>query len=62
MSPFISRRLPPVVVGACRAVHSAVPLPEAGPPPGEELALVEVLRAQALMLAMSVEAITPGAM
>lgn len=62
MPPFIPRRLPPVLVGACRAVHSAIPLPAAGPPPVEDLALAEVLAGQARMLAASVEAAAPGTM
>lgn len=62
MPPFIPRRLPPVVTRACRAVHGAIPLPEAGPPPAEDLALAEVLAGHARMLAASVEAAAPGAM
>lgn len=62
MPPFISRRLPPVLVGACRALHAAIPLPEASPVVGEDLALAEVLAGQAMMLAASVEAAAPGTM
>lgn len=62
MPPFISRRMPLVVVGVCRAVHATLPLPDAGPPPAEDLALAEVLAGHARMLAASVEAAAPGAM
>lgn len=62
MPPFISRRMPPVVVGVCRAVHATLPLPDAGPPPGEDISLMEVLAGQARLIASSVEAAAPGTM
>ncbi|KQP91350.1 hypothetical protein ASF60_18065 [Methylobacterium sp. Leaf113] len=55
------RRLPPVVLGACRGVHAVAPLPEAGPPAGD-LTLREVLLEQARALAAGVEAEAPGLM
>lgn len=62
MPPFLSRRLPPVVVGVCRAVYAAIPLPDVGPPPGEDVSLEEVLAGQARLIAASVEAAAPGTM
>lgn len=62
MPPYISRRIPPAVVGACRVLHAVLPLPEAGPLPGEDVTLAEVLAGQARVLALSVEAAAPGAM
>jgi hypothetical protein len=59
--PFIPRRLPPVVRGACRVVHAVAPLPEAGPPAGDRT-LREVLLDQARALAAGVEAEAPGLM
>lgn len=62
MPPFIPRRLPPVAVGACRAVHAALPLPDAGLVPDADLTLAEVLARQARTLAAMVEAAAPGTM
>lgn len=62
MPPFIPRRMPPVAVGVCRAVHASLPLPDAGPTPGEDLSLADALSAQARLLADSVEAAAPGTM
>ncbi|MCJ2081547.1 hypothetical protein [Methylobacterium sp. J-090] len=59
--PFIPRRLPPVVRGACRVVHDVAPLPDAGRPAGDRT-LREVLIEQARALAASVEAEAPGLM
>ncbi|MCJ2039882.1 hypothetical protein MKK55_13175 [Methylobacterium sp. J-059] len=62
MPPYTVRRMPPAVVGACRALHAVLPLPEAGPLPGEDLSLAEVLAAQARVPAAAVEAAAPGTM
>lgn len=61
MPPFIPRRLPPVVRGACRVVHDVAPLPDAGPPAGDR-SLREVLVEQARTLSEAVEAEAPGLM
>lgn len=62
MRPYIPHRLPPVVAGVCRAVHAVSPPPDAGPPPGEDISLAEVLSGHARVLALSIEAVAPGSM
>lgn len=62
MSPFSQRRLPPAVVGVCRALDGVLTLPEAGPAPDGDLSLAEVLAGHARMLAASVEEAAPGTM
>lgn len=62
MHPFHPRRLPPAVVGACRALDGVLTLPEAGPAPDGDLSLADVLARHAQLLAASVEEAAPGTM
>jgi hypothetical protein len=62
MSPFSPRRLPPAVVGVCRALDGVLTPPEAGAAPDGNLSLAEVLAGHARMLAASVEEAAPGLM
>ncbi|TXN41264.1 hypothetical protein FV232_09740 [Methylobacterium sp. WL30] len=62
MNPFPPCRLPPAVVGVCRALDGVLTLPEAGPAPDGDLSLADVLAVHARMLAASVEEAAPGLM
>lgn len=61
--PFLPPRLPPVVRGACRALHAAPPpVPDSPPAPAEDAPVREVLAEQASELAAQVEAVDPAAL
>ena len=58
---FLPPRLPPVVRGACRALHAAPPaVPNSPPVPAEDAPVAEVLADQAEALATEVEAVDPA--
>lgn len=60
---FLPPRLPPVVRGACRALHAAPPpVPETAPLPPEDAPVLDVLADQAEALAAEIEAVDPAAM
>lgn len=60
---FLPPRLPPVVRGACRALHAAPPpVPDSPPVPAEDAPVAQVLADQAEALATEVEAVDPAAL